>query len=220
MKTILFMGNSNTDCKRDREDVRSLGCGYAAFVAGKLAADHPGEYGFINRGVAGNRVCDIIARMDRDIIGHKPNYMSILTGANDVSQDYMANNLRVERYEKLYGLLIEESLKELPGLQIMILTPFVLPHKQLEKTYESISHFNAESLCETMNEYVAATERVAKKYSFPCVNLQRVFDEAIEKAPVEYWSVDGYHPTAMGHGLITREWLRLFGEIKSGEKYE
>lgn len=213
-KTILFMGNSITDCNRDREDIMSLGNGYAAFTAGSLAAKYPGEYSFINRGIAGNRVCDLVSRMNSDIIAHQPDYMSIQTGANDVSQDYMADKLRSERYEKLYSLLVEESLSELPELKIMIFTPFIVPHAQLEKTYEKISCFSVKSLCEAMSEYVEATERVAEKFDLPCVNLQKVFDEELKNAPAEYWSRDGYHPTAMGHGIIAREWQKMFEKVK------
>ena len=64
------------------------------------------------------------------------------------------------------------------------------------------------------NEYVEATERVAEKFKLPCVNLQKVFDEELKNAPAEYWSRDGYHPTPMGHGIIAREWLRLFEKFK------
>ena len=126
----------------------------------------------------------------------------------------MANKLRIGRYEKLYSLLVEESLSELPELKIMIFTPFIVPHAQLEKTYENISHFSVKRLCEAMNEYVEATERVAEKFKLPCVNLQKVFDEELKNAPAEYWSRDGYHPTPMGHGIIAREWLSLFEKLK------
>lgn len=214
-KVVLFMGDSITDCKRDREDCESLGSGYAAFTAGSLAAKDPGEYSFINRGIAGNRVCDLVSRMDADIISHKPDYMSILTGANDLSSTYIRyGGARCDRYKKLYSLLIEESLAELPDLKIFILTPFLLPHKQLEKTYEGCPHFNINDLCAGMDELVETTVGIAKKYSLPCVNLHQKFKEAQKLAPVEYWSRDGYHPSVAGHGLIAREWRKLFDEVR------
>ncbi len=213
-KLILFMGNSVTDCGRNREDNSSLGNGYACFMAANLGATAPGEYSFINRGIGGNRVADIVSRMDEDIIALKPDYMSILTGANDVSTDYMNRTVDTERYEAIYSLLIKETLKRLPALKIMILTPFLLPHKQLEKTYEKFSFFSTEGIMDVMTAYADSTVKVAKEYSLPYVNLHEKFGEALKHAPAEYWTKDGYHPTPMGHGLITREWLKLFEEMK------
>ena len=108
-------------------------------------------------------------------------------------------------------------MEALPNLKIMLFTPFILPHKQLEKTYINCKHFSVESLCAGMVEFVEATVQVAEKYELPCVNLQEKFNEALKMAPVEHWSRDGYHPTPAGHGIIAREWLKLFEEVRRGE---
>ena len=41
------------------------------------------------------------------------------------------------------------------------------------------------------------------------------FDEACKKAPDDYWTADGVHPTPMGHELIKRAWIKMFNEIKT-----
>ena len=43
-KTILFQGDSITDCGRNREHPGSLGAGYAFMTAGKIHMDYPGQY--------------------------------------------------------------------------------------------------------------------------------------------------------------------------------
>ena len=44
MKTILFQGDSITDTGRNRENIISLGTGYANMTAGKILVDYPGQY--------------------------------------------------------------------------------------------------------------------------------------------------------------------------------
>ena len=60
-----------------------------------------GEYEFINRGISGNRVTDLFARMKSDIINLKPDYVSILIGVNDVWHEIESNDgVSTEIYEK------------------------------------------------------------------------------------------------------------------------
>lgn len=61
MKTIVFQGDSITDCGRGehRGSTESIGQGYAMLVAAKLGFEQPGEYTFVNRGISGNRVVDV-----------------------------------------------------------------------------------------------------------------------------------------------------------------
>ena len=47
MKTILFQGDSITDCGR-LNTISQLGDGYACFTAAHLALENPGEYTFYN----------------------------------------------------------------------------------------------------------------------------------------------------------------------------
>ena len=80
MKTILFQGDSITDCGRNREDFSQVGTGYPLLVKALIGYEHPGEFDFQNRGISGNRIVDVYARIKADIINLKPDYMSILHG--------------------------------------------------------------------------------------------------------------------------------------------
>ena len=80
VKRILFQGDSITDCKRIREDNISMGVGYANMVKAELGYEYPEKYEFINRGIGGNRIVDVYARIKSDIINLQPDYMSLLIG--------------------------------------------------------------------------------------------------------------------------------------------
>ena len=83
VKRILFQGDSITDMYRVRDLDHYAGCGYATLVSAQLGYENPGEYTFINRGIGGDRSIDILARIKKDAINLKPDYMSIFVGVND-----------------------------------------------------------------------------------------------------------------------------------------
>ncbi|MBQ3573879.1 MAG: SGNH/GDSL hydrolase family protein [Clostridia bacterium] len=220
MKTILFQGDSITDCGRDKsydtawwnepspvKDGISAGHGYARFVEAQLGVDYPNEYGFINRGISGNRVVDIYARINKDIINLKPDYMSILVGVNDVWHGLDGwNGVDADKHFMIYSLMIEEIKSALPDIKIMILEPFLLKATATENNWEL---FRGE-----VEKRAEKSRLVAEKYGLKFVPLMSKFDEAAKLAPASYWSADGVHPTAKGHEIIKREWIKAFEEIK------
>ena len=92
MQTILFQGDSITDAGRSRENDYSRGFGYSTIVAGKIGRKYAGKYELKNKGISGNRVVDVYARIKSDIINLKPDYMSILIGVNDVWHEVRHQN--------------------------------------------------------------------------------------------------------------------------------
>ena len=83
MKTIMFFGDSITDGGRDYKDWNSLGYGYPLLVDSRLGLEKPEAYKVLNRGVSGDRVADLYARLERDVIAAKPDILSILAHTLD-----------------------------------------------------------------------------------------------------------------------------------------
>ena len=212
-KRILFQGDSITDCNRNRDNIASVGTGYAFLVKSQLGCERPGEFEFINKGISGNRIVDVYARIKQDIINLKPDYMSLLIGVNDVWHELGGghNGVDAEKFEKIYDMLIGEILQALPDLKIMILAPFVLEASATTATEEEPDRWD--KFRTEVPLRAAAAQRIAKKYALPFITLQDKFDEASKKAPASYWLVDGVHPTAMGHQIIKNQWLKTFETI-------
>lgn len=206
MKTILFQGDSITDAGRSREDDSQTGIGYPTLVKAELGFECPGQFVWYNRGISGNRVVDLYARIKADFINLKPDVMSILIGVNDVWHEINCQNgVDAEKYFKVYSMLIEELREALPDTKIMILEPFVLKAAATEDNWEQ---FRTE-----VRKRAEKAREIAEKYDLPFVPLQEKFDEAAKAAPCSYWLADGVHPTAAGHELIKREWIRAFKEL-------
>lgn len=212
-RIILFQGDSITDAGRNKENDMYLGVGYARMVEAQIGFEQPGKYKFINRGVNGNRIVDLYARIKRDIINLKPDYLSILIGVNDVWHEINGcDGIDCDKFEKIYIMLIDEIKQSLPDVKIMILLPYVLEGPATCNNEEKPDRFDRFSY--EVSKRAEVAKRVAERFGLPFVNLQNAFDEGCDGVETTYWAYDGVHPTAMGHELIKRKWLECFEKIK------
>lgn len=212
-KRILFQGDSITDCGRPRDNFYGMGNGYPNLVKASLGMDHPGEYEFINRGISGNRVVDLYARIKIDFINLNPDYASILIGVNDVWHEIgQKNGVETEKFEKIYSMLIDEVQAACPGIKLMIIAPYVLEGSSTCNTEVCPDRFDRFKI--GVAEKAAVARKIAEKYDLPLIDLQPAFDEACKLAPAEYWAYDGVHPTPCGHEIIKRLWIDTFNKIK------
>ena len=203
MKTILFQGDSITDCGRNWEDGADMGSGYPLFIKADLGFHYPNEYKIYNRGVRGDRIVNLYARIKQDIINLAPDVMSILIGVNDVLGDiHVQNGVEAEKFYKIYSMLIEEIKEALPNIKIMILEPFALRPSAAEAYWDELQF--------EVSKRSAKAREIADKYNLLFVPLQNKFDEAAKLAPSDYWIYDGVHPTEAGHELIRQEWMKGF----------
>lgn len=211
-KLILFQGDSITDCGRGRDSDVYLGCGYPRLIQSSLGFDCPGEYEFINRGISGNRIVDVYARIKADIINLKPDYLSLYIGVNDVWHELGSKNgVATPKFEKIYSMLLEEVMEACPETKIFLIAPFAIKGGG---TYNAEDTSYYEAFIKDLNEKIGAVKRVGEKFGLPVIELQPAFDNALKLAPDSYWTADGVHPTAMGHELIKRLWLETFEKIK------
>ena len=201
---ILFQGDSITDAGRSREDNSNLGRGYPLLVEAELGFSEPAKYEFFNRGISGNRIVDLYARIKADIINLKPDVMSVLIGVNDVWHELSdnPNGVSADKFFKIYCMLIEEVKEALPDIKIMILEPFVLKACATEGRWQE---FDTE-----VRARAVMARRVAEKFGLPFIPLQEGFDALCKSAPENYWLGDGVHPTPKGHAFIKEQWLASF----------
>ena len=207
MKTFLFQGDSITDADRRRDDINNFGYGYPNIIAAEFLSENIGEYTFINKGISGNRIVDLYARIKCDIINLKPDYMSILIGINDVWHEISSKNgVDNEKFKKILSMLIEEVKEALPDIKIIMLEPFVLKGPATEENwfeFRSETELRAKSVKE-----------IADKYNLSFISLQEKFDKLSETTETTYWLSDGVHPTSAGHGIIAKELATEFKKIK------
>ena len=210
---ILFYGDSITDAGRNREQdgiLASYGMGYVSFVAGELLSKDPAKYTIINRGISGNRIVDLYARVKADVWNHEPDLLSILIGINDIWHEIGHNNgVDIVRFEKMYRMLIEDTKERLPNVKLLFMEPFVL--EGFATVEEGTNKY--ERFCE-VKQYAKVVEKLAKEYGAYYLPLQAKLDALAEKYSPNAYLADGVHPSVAGAKVIADEWLKALKEIE------
>ena len=209
---ILFYGDSITDMGRHRDaqdhPAFGYGVGYPNFIIGELAYSQPKEYEFVNRGISGNRIVDLYARIKADCWNHNPDVLSILIGVNDVWHEWGGKNgVELDRFEKVYRMLLEDTKKRLPNIKFIICEPFVLKGTATDSEEGQWEHF------QQVKEYAKVVKKLAEECGAVFVPLQDKFDAAAEKYGVETYLYDGVHPATAGAKLIAEAWLEGFRNL-------
>lgn len=211
--TILLQGDSITDAGRDKKntnpnDVKAMGAGYAFLTATQLLERYPALRPRIyNRGISGNKVHQLAERWEEDALDIRPDVMSILVGVNDHWHTLGGNyDGTPQVYRRDYDALLERTMKKLPSLRLMICEPFILTDVEKIKKEEWIPVFD---------EYRQIARDLAQKYEAVFIPYQTIFENALLKAPAEYWAPDGVHPSLAGAQLMADHWIAGFDQLRS-----
>lgn len=207
---IVFFGDSITDSARDREyehSPTSYGNGYVKFISGELIGSDPTAYEIYNRGIRGDKSVDLYARIKNDVWNLTPDVLSILVGVNDVwSELSNGSGVEIERYERVYRMMIEDTMERLPNVKIMLLEPYVLHGTATDGKFEWF---------EEVYRYAAVVKRLAKEYGLQFVPLQERLSEGAEKHGAAYYAFDGIHPATAGAVVIAKAWLQAFENMQT-----
>ncbi len=211
INVIVFQGDSITDAGRDKENqvansARSLGRGYASLITAELLGKQPEkDWQCYNRGISGHKVFQLADRWQEDCIDLQPDILSILIGVNDFWHTLTHNyEGTVEVYEQDLRNLLDLTIARFPDLKLIIGEPFAVDGGTAINNAEWFPAFNG---------YREAAARIAKDYKAAWIPYQKIFDEALEKAPVSYWCPDGVHPSTAGNYLMAQAWLDSFKKV-------
>lgn len=208
MKTLLFQGDSITDCGRITSGGAGYpkdlwGPGYAGMIATQLMGDQPGKWEVINRGISGNRIVDLYARWRIDALNFRPDIISMLIGVNDTGHEICNHNgVEVPRYDMIYRMIMDWTLEANPETKFVLMEPFVFP----------MGNVNDEWI-KDVNLRRDVVRKIAEDYNQIFIPLQSIFDAALKDAPQEYWMSDGIHPAPAGHRLIQKEWMKAAADL-------
>ena len=196
---IVFQGDSITDGGRARsgdDHNHTMGQDYVYMISGRLGAELAERHlTFLNRGIGSERLSDMAARWQTDVIALKPNIVSILIGIND-SQGHTP----MADFEQTYDKLLAGTVAALPFVRLVLCAPFTLPVGNFKN--------NPNGWQADVRQRAQIVERLATKYHAALVRLQPILDAACARAPAQYWLWDGIHPDYQGHYLLAQEWIR------------
>ncbi len=218
-RTVLYIGDSITDGgwgnsggsmapseERKLWDLNHIfGHSYMYICAATMMADCPGEFEMHNRGISGNTLADLEARWDKDAIALKPDVVSILIGTNDVDNALRKDGkFDVDSWKERYDSLLCRTERELPGVRIVLCTPFVAEVGKIGKADNYPLRKSA------VGECAVAVAALAAAHNATLVPFDKLFDNLTSPSP-DYWIWDGIHPTAAGHKKMADLWMETVG---------
>ncbi|WP_329459327.1 SGNH/GDSL hydrolase family protein [Streptomyces sp. NBC_01497] len=198
--TILFQGDSITDTSRRTQPGDGLGNGYVRMAADLMRErPQPCELTFLNRGVSGNRVADLVARWDEDTIALKPALVSVLIGVNDTWRRYDSGEVTTTAdYERDYRGLLSRVRDEL-GARILLVEPFLVPVEEEQWDWR-----------EDLDPRIQVVRRLAEEFDAALLPADGLLNQAArEHGGAPAVAGDGVHPTPLGHAVLARAWAGL-----------
>lgn len=213
---IIFYGDSITDASRARgsndagrvreeyqDTPRAYGAGYVACAATELFYEKPNYYEILNRGIGGDRLPQLYARIFLDVWSENPDVLSIMIGANDINRGTNPNYTDLKRWGRIYRMLITDTQERCPNTKIMICEPFSAKPEPEADESRNISNSRV---------YAAEAKKIAEEFGLPFVALQDKIAKAVEVYGLKTVCYDGGHPNLVGSKIIADEWLRVFRE--------
>lgn len=202
--TLLFIGDSITDCDRARPlgtaaTPTGLGLGYVALVNALLTAAHPAHpLTILNTGISGNTVRDLQRRWQFDVLAHRPDWLAIMIGINDVWRHFKPfrpskDAVPLPEYTRTLTDLVRQTRPRLQGL--ILLTPYLIEPDR------------ADPMRQMMDAYGAAVRQVAAEYQALLVDTQAAFDAALQHLTPQSLADDRIHPNLPGHMILARTFL-------------
>ena len=200
---LVIIGDSVTDCGRSRPVAEGLfdplGRGYPNFVNALLTARYP-ELGIrvVNVGSSGDRVRELDARWQTDVIDLKPDWLSINIGINDVWRLYdipyiPEEHVLLKEYSETLERLVTKTRPLVKGMILM--TPhFLEPNRK-------------DAMRATMDQYGDVVRKLAKKYDAKLADTQAAFDKLLEHMHPAAIAWDRVHPNQVGHMVMARTLL-------------
>lgn len=177
---------------------------------------------FINTGWGGDQVtrneckpCNGVgglARIERDVIAHKPTVITLLFGMNDGRyQDFNPDTLKT--YEEGLTAIIRE-LKARTRARLFVMTPTAYDPDH------PAPWSNSKRYDKVLDHYSEAAKQIAAREGLPVIDLHSVTTEALQKAKQiksDYTFLpDGVHPAEDGQLVMAAEILRAWGAPANG----
>jgi lysophospholipase L1-like esterase len=183
-KTIVFVGDSITEGAADHEQG-----GWTRRVAAKLPAD----WHVVHAGISGNTILDILARLQNDVLSHKPDLIVLAVGIND-SRHYPSHGNAKEVSLEDYAAGLERFAAATDGHKVVIVGLTPIDDARTTPIEEDLVYSQQGSL-----EYDATLREFADKYGFPYVAISSLYEE---HGGAKELTNDGLHPTPAGHQII------------------
>lgn len=198
-ETVIFLGDSITQAGAGET-------GYVTLFRKAIEATRPNSgIRVIGAGISGNRVPNLEARLDRDVLAHKPSIVVIYIGINDVWHTKSGRGTPAAEYETGLRSLVKRCQDA--GAKVVLATPSVIG----EKTDGS------NELDGLLDEFCGISRRVASESGAGLLDLRAAFLSYLREYNTAGQSqgvltTDGVHLNDAGNRFVSVRMLEAVGE--------
>ncbi len=190
---IIFLGDSITQAADGY--VRAI-----QSIIGALIPDMKLEY--INAGVSGNRVTQMLERIGDDVIAHDPDWVTVSVGVNDVWHGLAG--VPIEEFRPKYTEMIKRLSKQTVAKLVLFTATVIGEELDNEANTKLIDY----------NDHIRA---VAAEGKHLLVDMNEVFHAAITRRQTIDadlgFTADGVHPNPTGAYLMAHTLAKAWGVI-------
>ena len=196
-QTILFIGDSITDCGR-RAAERPLGNGYVKFFCDMLTIREPEKkINIINKGISGDTVTGLQTRWTDDVLFHKPHWIAIKIGINDIHRTLRQSGDAIppELFRDSYNDILFRTKSALPKCEMLLIEPFYISIENSDNSFRK-------SVLDILPEYIGVIREMSKKYKTRLVKTHEIFQELLKYHEADVFCPEPVHPYLIGHMAI------------------
>ena len=183
---IVFFGDSITESGRNHMDENDLGVGYVKIAAGKLRLLYPDtRFCFVNRGNGGERTAELVARVEKDVVAEKPDYVVLEVGINDVWCRFSrGEEVTPEAFRANYEKLTDAILAT--GAKLYLIQPYAPKMGDKQRFRPFLNRFND------------IIREIAREKILTLIPVDEIFTGVTQDIDPAQFSTDGVHPTHRG----------------------
>jgi len=202
---VILLGNSITQLGEKPE-------GYVSLMRKIVKTLYPEKTIYLlNAGISGHKSTDMNARLQRDVLQFKPDWVTISVGINDVWHGYLRQKPKLGH---LRGVPLDDFTKNLTeiveraqsdGIKVALFTTTVIMEKLDSDENKTLAQYNAR------------IKKIARKHNCLLVDLNKVFQNELkpyqsnDMSPSGQLTYDGVHMNESGNWLMAKTILSAFG---------
>jgi len=196
---ILFIGDSITDCGR-RAAGGTLGDGYVRWFDVFLTLREPEKrVTIINKGISGDRVTGLQQRWADDVLRHKPDWLSVKIGINDLhsflGNPDDVNAVSPDVYARAYDEILARTRKVLPRCRILLIDPFYI-------SIENTPNLWRRKVLDLLPRYIGTVHAMSRKYKARLVQTHAMYQRLLKYHDSDTFCGEPVHPDQVGHLAI------------------
>jgi lysophospholipase L1-like esterase len=151
----------------------------------------------IPAGISGNTSKDMLARLDRDVLSKKPDWMTLSCGVNDVWHG--VNGVSLDQYKINITYIVDQA--QAAGIKVMILTSTPIHEDPNNDDNQKLAAYN---------DFLHRLA-VQKGCLLAGVGAAMADVNKAHPGPAHYLTMDGVHPIGLGNEIMAIPILKAFG---------